>query len=66
MSRQILTAAFTAMAMLIAFALLRLSHVTAWSWGFVTSPLWITWAGCAAAGLWFVAIAVAARVGWYR
>ena len=66
MTRTHLAYCFTAIAMLIAFVLLRLAHVTSWSWWAVTAVVWLTWLAYLAVGVWLLAIAIASRLGWIR
>jgi hypothetical protein len=66
MSPRHVVIAFTAVAMLIIFGLLRLTHITDWSWWAVTVSVWGSWLAYLAFGLCIVAIAIAARLGWIR
>ena len=66
MTRAHITYCFAAVAMLIVFGLLRITHITDWSWWAVTVSVWGMWLAYLAAGLWIVAIAIAARLGWTR
>lgn len=66
MTRSHLAYCFTAIAMLIAFVLLKQSHHVDWSWWAVTIPVWGSWLAYLGAGLWILAIAIASRLGWIR